>query len=68
MYSIERIEELIKNSEGTLAKYELLLKTSPNNLFYKGIVKNTLELLVELRATISDAEARRLIFEQFKNK
>ena len=59
MYSIERIEELIKNSEGTLAKYELLLKTNPNNLFYKGIVKNTLELLVELRHNLAFEKQKR---------
>lgn len=59
MYSIERIEELIKNSEGTLAKYEILLKNNPNNLFYKGIVKNTGELLIELRHNLAFEKQKR---------
>lgn len=59
MYSIERIEELIKNSEGTLAKYEILLKNNPNNLFYKGIVKNTGELMIELRHNLAFEKQKR---------
>ncbi len=59
MYSIERIEELINKSEGALAKYELLLKDNPTNLFYKGIVKNTGELLVELRHNLAFEKQKR---------
>jgi hypothetical protein len=59
MYSIERIEELISNSEGTLAKYELLLKSNPENFFVKGIVKNTEELLVELRYNLAFEKQKR---------
>lgn len=60
MYNIQRIEQLIGNSESTLAKYELQLKKSPNDFFAKGIVKNTAELLVELR--------QNLVFEKQKRE
>lgn len=59
MYSIERIEELIANSEETLTKYELLLKSNPKNLFNRGMVKNTEELLVELRHNLAFEKQKR---------
>ena len=59
MYSIERIEELISNSEATLTKYEKLLLTNPNDLFNEGMVKNTKELLIELRCNLSFEKQKR---------
>lgn len=59
MYSIERIEELLVNSEDTLLKYENLLKGNPNNLFNKGMVKNTLEQMVELRSNLAFEKQKR---------
>lgn len=59
MYSIERIEELLANSENTLLKYEHLLKGNSNNLFNKGIVKNTLEQMVELRSNLAFEKQKR---------
>lgn len=59
MYSIERIEELLANSEDTLLKYENLLKDNPNSLFNKGMVKNTLEQMVELRSNLAFEKQKR---------
>lgn len=59
MYSIERIEELLVNSEGTLLKYENLLKGNPNSLFNKGMVKNTLEQMIELRSNLAFEKQKR---------
>ena len=59
MYSIERIEELLANSEDTLLKYENLLKGNPNSLFNKGMVKNTLEQMVELRSNLAFEKQKR---------
>lgn len=59
MYSIERIEELLANSEDTLLKYEHLLKGHPNSLFNRGIVKNTLEQMVELRSNLAFEKQKR---------
>ena len=49
------------------------LNEEPRNIFFKGAKWQQeqfgkSEFLQKLRATLSDAEARRLIFEQFKNK
>ncbi len=52
MYSIAKIEKLIKLSEDTLAKYEQELRENPNSLFCKGMVKNTKENLEELRGNL----------------
>lgn len=59
MYSIERIEELLENSEDTLLKYENLLKNNPNSLFNKGMVKNTLEQMIELRSNLAFEKQKR---------
>lgn len=59
MYSIERIEELLANSEDTLLKYENLLKGNPNSLFNKGMVKNTLEQMIELRSNLAFEKQKR---------
>ena len=59
MYSIERIEELIANSEDTLLKYEKLLKNNPNSLFNKGILKNTQEQITELRSNLAFEKQKR---------
>lgn len=59
MYSIERIEELLANSEDTLLKYEQLLKGNPNSLFNRGIVKNTLGQMVELRSNLAFEKQKR---------
>lgn len=59
MYSIERIEELLANSEDTLIKYENLLKDNPNSLFNKGMVKNTLEQMIELRSNLAFEKQKR---------
>lgn len=59
MYSIERIETLIANSEDTLLKYETLLKNDPNNFFNKGIVKNTREQISELRSNLAFEKQKR---------
>ncbi|MBZ4043855.1 hypothetical protein [Flavobacterium hibisci] len=59
MYSIERIEELLANSEDTLLKYENLLKSNPNSLFNKGMVKNTLEQMIELRSNLAFEKQKR---------
>lgn len=53
MYSITRIEELIKISEDTLAKYEKDLSSNPGSLFAKGMVKNTVERIEELRGNLA---------------
>ncbi|MNQ10049.1 hypothetical protein D3C85_228750 [compost metagenome] len=59
MYSIKRIEELLANSEDTLLKYENLLKNNPNSLFNKGMVKNTLEQMIELRSNLAFEKQKR---------
>lgn len=59
MYSIERIEELLANSEDTLLKYENLLKDNPSSLFNKGMVKNTLEQMIELRSNLAFEKQKR---------
>lgn len=59
MYSIERIEELLANSEDTLLKYENLLKSNPNSLFNKGMVKNTREQITELRSNLAFEKQKR---------
>jgi hypothetical protein len=59
MYSIERIEELLANSEDTLMKYESLLKNNPDSLFNRGMVKNTLEQMTELRFNLSFEKQKR---------
>jgi hypothetical protein len=59
MYSIERIEELLSNSEDTLLKYENLLKSNPNSVFNKGMIKNTLEQITELRSNLAFEKQKR---------
>ena len=59
MYSIERIEELLANSEDTLLKYENLLKSKPNSLFNKGMIKNTVEQITELRSNLAFENQKR---------
>ena len=59
MYSIERIEELLANSEDTLLKYENLLKSKPNSLFNKGMIKNTVEQITELRCNLAFEKQKR---------
>ena len=59
MYSIERIEELLANSEDTLLKYENLLKSKPNSLFNKGMIKNTVEQITELRSNLAFEKQKR---------
>lgn len=59
MYSIERIEELLANSEDTLQKYENLLKNNPNSLFNKGMIKNTQEQITELRSNLAFEKQKR---------
>lgn len=59
MYSIERIEQLIVNSEKTLIKYENLLKNNPDSLFNRGMVKNTLEHITELHSNLAFEKLKR---------
>lgn len=59
MYSIERIEELIANSEDTLLKYEKLLRNNPNSLLNRGILKNTQEQITELRSNLAFEKQKR---------
>ncbi len=52
MYSVIKLEELIRVSESTLLRYEQDLALNPNSLFAKGMVKNTNEQLEELRGNV----------------
>jgi hypothetical protein len=52
MYSITKLEEMIKMSEDTLLRYERDLTTNPSSLFAKGMVKNTREQLDEFRGNL----------------
>ena len=49
MLSIKKLEQLISDSEDTLLKYQEELVKNPNSLFAIGVVKNTMERLVELK-------------------
>lgn len=53
MLTITRIHKLIDNAQATLDKYEPFLAAQPDNLFYKGIVKNTNEQLQELKSNLT---------------
>jgi hypothetical protein len=53
MLTIQRTNKLIVNAEATLKKYEPSLIEQPNNLFFKGIVKNTREELDELKRNLA---------------
>lgn len=59
MYSVARIEELIANSEETLVKYEARYKQNPTSLFNRGMVKNTNDLISELRANLAFEKQKR---------
>lgn len=59
MYSIERIEFLIANLEETLIKYENLFKVNPTSLFNKGMLKNTNDQILELRANLAFEKQKR---------
>lgn len=53
MYSIARIEELIRVSETTLQKYKSEFGKNPHSLFVNGMIKNTNERLEELHANLA---------------
>lgn len=69
---LETTEECIENT--SLPQYVVELLEADNKLLEEVIIKwqqeqiGKSEFLQRLRATISDAEARRLILETFKNK
>lgn len=52
MYSIAKIEELIRFAESTLIRYEKELNQNPKSLFCKGMVLITSQRLAELRNNI----------------
>ena len=52
MYSVSKLEEMIKMSEDTLLRYETDLTANPGSLFARGMVKNTREQLDEFRGNL----------------
>jgi hypothetical protein len=60
MYKIARIESLLTSAQETLTNYEALLKSDPDSLFNRGMVKNTIEHISELRSN--------LVFEKKKRE
>ncbi len=49
-------KQLIQMFEENLIRYELQLSNNPTSIFYKGLVKNTKEVIEELKEIKNEQE------------